>query len=279
MHPARLAAAVAVLVALAMVAGRRPPARALAQAAASIDVDVVAPRQGVVGLLNTWTATVKPTSVTDIVYTWDFGDGAAATGARVSHTFAAPGAYTVRATASSLSGAVPSNSERHTINVVAAEDLPPLAGADSTRVWLAGPSGAEPFGFVDVRQDDSGEFQVVVHLQGAKHAGAGYGISACNAAPDGALTCVPPGSALGVRFCQTQNPNTGLVYCNLVDDEGDWPDDGWAYSYPDLPFVPNLVLLWCVNDGTDYYLAPLSDAVPDQLQITPVVTPTEPDDD
>jgi PKD repeat protein len=51
-------------------------------------------------------------------YRWDFGDGTTATGANPSHTFATPGTYTVRATATNEAG---SDTRTMTITVVPVE--------------------------------------------------------------------------------------------------------------------------------------------------------------
>jgi len=47
-----------------------------------------------------------PDAVTDPVYSWQFGDGASATGQSVSHTFDKPGVYKVLLKVSNASGAL-----------------------------------------------------------------------------------------------------------------------------------------------------------------------------
>src|SRR5579871_3763036 len=118
----------------------RMPHHAVAQT--GIDVDVSGPRDGLAGVSLTWTASVKPTSVNDIVYTWDFGDGTTATGAQVTHTYAQPGAYHLSCTASSASDAAPPNTESHTITIAAADGSRP-ALATKINVDMDAPQRAE----------------------------------------------------------------------------------------------------------------------------------------
>jgi PKD repeat protein len=64
------------------------------------------PTSGAAPLQVAFTADPPP-GVSDAVYTWQFGDGAAAaTGQSVSHTFAKPGVYKVLLKVSNASGAL-----------------------------------------------------------------------------------------------------------------------------------------------------------------------------
>jgi hypothetical protein len=56
----------------------------------------------ILGLTTTLTATVD--SGTHLTYTWDLGDGTSASGARVSHVYAAAGVYTAVVTATNALG-------------------------------------------------------------------------------------------------------------------------------------------------------------------------------
>lgn len=98
---------------------------AVSQAQARLDVDVSGPRDGHVGESLTWTASVKETPVTDLIFTWSFGDGTSATGAQVSHTYATPAAYLLSCTVSTASGAAPSNTETRTVLITASDTAAP----------------------------------------------------------------------------------------------------------------------------------------------------------
>ena len=90
---------------------------------------------------------------------------------------------------------------------------------------------------------------------------------------------MPPGTPLGLRLCQTQNPNTGIPYCTGTDLSGSFPDGAHVFVYPDLSFTPNLVLVWNVNDGTDYYTAIVGPGVSATLSFPNAVPPATPPDD
>jgi hypothetical protein len=139
--------------------------------------------------------------------------------------------------------------------------------------------GSGPYGYVKVA-NGPGDLVVIVHLTGARTPGMMYGVSACRAEADGSLACLPTGTPLGVRTCQTQAPNTGIVYCGWVDGNGDWFSTGvlQRFVFPDLPFEANLILIWNVNAGMDYYRADLMPDLPRVLQSAPTKPQPEPDD-
>jgi PKD domain/Bacterial Ig-like domain (group 1) len=68
---------------------------------------IITPNEGVEGNAVNFTATVTGATSTIISFDWTFGDGGTATnvGSTVSHTYAAAGIYTVRATVTLASGA------------------------------------------------------------------------------------------------------------------------------------------------------------------------------
>jgi hypothetical protein len=85
--------------------------------------------------LDVWSA-LAPTS-------WSFGDGMAATGTSVSHTYTAPGAYNVTVTSADVLGNLASSSGAISVGVPSASVLPShapaLTGAsESNRVWRRG---------------------------------------------------------------------------------------------------------------------------------------------
>ncbi len=50
--------------------------------------------------------TASVTGGTNVVYTWDFGDGTSGSGAAPDHTYAHPGNFTARITATNAAGSV-----------------------------------------------------------------------------------------------------------------------------------------------------------------------------
>jgi hypothetical protein len=153
------------------------------------------------------------------------------------------------------------------------------ADGDAQAFDLVASDGSGPYGHVDLTTG-ADEFVVTVYLAGARAPGNPYGVSACHVDADGSLACVPTGTPLGSRQCQTQTPNSGVVYCGWVDADGNWFSAGvlQRFVFAGLPFDPNLVLIWNVNDGADYYRADLAPDLPDGLILMPWLPAPAPDD-
>ncbi len=254
-----------------VLAGGRVP-RALAQ---DLDIDLHGPRFVVAGTAVTFAVAVRTDDApNDLTFQWDFGDGTAGSGQTVVHTYATAGVYALRATAMRESQPEIANAEPLTVTV---EDADPLPAGDGTSYPLRDGYGAGPFGAVEVSREAVGNWVVFSRLEGARNIEHSYVVSLCRAEPDGAVQCAPTGTALGLRFCQTQPVNTGIVYCAHVDELGNWNGTGLLqrFVYVDLGFEPNLVLISYLQDGNDYYRADLSPDVPQQLQLSPM--PAAPD--
>ena len=83
-------------------------------------------------------------------YAWAFGDGATGTGAKPSHTYAAPGAHSVVLTVTDNQGAT--GQVTHSVTVSAAANKPPVAAFTATPVNLTvsfdGSASADPDGTI-----------------------------------------------------------------------------------------------------------------------------------
>lgn len=249
-----------------LLAERRVP-RALTQ---DFAIDLHGPRFVVAGTEVTFAVAVDTDDAPDdLAYQWDFGDGTAGSGQTAVHTYATAGVHDLRVTAASPSQPEIAGGDRETVTVA---DADPLVAGEGTSFPLRDGYGAGPFGAVEVSRDAEGNWVVFSRLEGARNSDHAYVVSLCRAEPDGAVQCVPTGTALGQRFCQTQPVNTGIVYCAHVDKLGNWSGTGLLqrFVYVDLGFEPNLALISYLQDGDDYYRADLSPDVPQQLQLSPM---------
>jgi PKD repeat protein len=103
---------------------------------------IVGPTQATAGQPVSYSVTASGAVPTDVVYTWNFGDGtAAATGSSVTHTFAAAGTYTVTVSSSSVS--TPSAAATGTLNVTVSQSTPTGPTVTYAVGWnlVAGPTG------------------------------------------------------------------------------------------------------------------------------------------
>ena len=108
--------------------------------APTISVSIVnAPSQASTGQTVTFTASSTGNVPSDVVYTWNFGDGTmTTTGPSVTHMFTTPGTYTVTVSASSASNTSLSGTASTTIVIVASGP-----SVTYTAGWnqVAGPAG------------------------------------------------------------------------------------------------------------------------------------------
>lgn len=246
------------------------PARAQDQ---TFVLDLSGPIRGVAGRPLTFLAIAPslPGTPPALIFAWTASDGAAADGPVLTHTFAAPGTYTVTLAAHDLLHPAMAASAAQEVTIVAtADDLPgtPPDGA----VPLRNDQG-ETHGWVQAWSDAAGLLHVRVAL--ADVPVAVYGVSACRATSADEVDCQPTGTPLGLRFCQTQEPNTGVPYCVSTDGSGGIPDGSFERPYPNLPFTANLVLVWNLDDGTDWYRAEIGPGVPAQLDFPNAMPPVD----
>ncbi|HEY7294657.1 MAG TPA: PKD domain-containing protein [Dehalococcoidia bacterium] len=256
----------------AMIASGVRPSRAQER---TILLDVAGPLQAVAGQPVTFATIVPslPGTPPALGYIWGLSDGWTDTGAVLTHAFAAPGSYTVAVTAYDVLHPEVSATVQQTVTVgtSAAED----AAAPEDAVALQD-GEAEEHGWALAQTDADGTLHVRIALHGARP--SVYGMSVCLATTPDDVTCVPTGTALGLRFCQTQDPNTGVSYCMHTDQSGEISNGSFERPYPNLPFVPNLVLVWNLDDGTDWYRASIGPGVPDTLHFPDAMPPAGDDD-
>ena len=226
-------------------------------------LDLSGPLHGVAGRPLTFIGIVPflPETPAALAFRWSTSDGAAADGPVLTHAFASPGTYTVTLTAYDLLHPTTIASVRQDVPIVAPDDDQPDAPPDGA-VALVNDAG-ETHGWAQAWTDADGTLHVRIALQSV--APAPYGVSACRATDTDEIDCQPTGTPLGKRFCQTQEPNTGIAYCVSTDTTGNLPEGSFERPYPNLPFEANLVLVWNVNDGTDWYRAEIGPGVPVRL--------------
>jgi hypothetical protein len=236
-------------------------------------LDLSGPLHGVAGQPLTFVAIVPslPDTPAALAFTWSASDGAAADGPILTHAFTTPGTYTVTLAAHDLLHPATSATTSQEVTIAAtADDLPdtPPDGA----VLLRNDAG-ETHGWALAWSDAAGTLHLRVAL--ADVPVAVYGVSACRATTADDVDCLPAGTPLGLRFCQTQDPNTGVPYCVTTDDSGGIPGGSFERPYPNLPFTANLVLVWNLDDGTDWYRAEIGPGVPAQLTFPNALPPVE----
>src|SRR5690606_26549350 len=104
-------------------------------------------------LVNGKTVTFTNTSQNAVIYNWDFGDGQTSTSISPSHTFAAPGTYTVELTASDSC----SRSDDHSVTItITATGLHQLQNENSFSVY---PNPAQDVLFITA-SDEVEELQI-----------------------------------------------------------------------------------------------------------------------